>query len=364
MRPSETSRERVLSLSTDLDLRRRFMVLNEPIPGNLRFGVLLEVLDQLAGDTAVAYVRLAFPSARVVTAALDEVIIRNVADVARDVRCCARINHVGRTSMEVGIRVESSPGPVHLASCYFTMVAREGDGDSEHGVSLPPLQPEDDAERARDARARARRAAYLAEAEKAMELPTPDEFVLIADLYRTQESPGFSGPLAGELVTETWERTYPEQDNPWKTIFGGYTMRRAYELSVICAERVSRYRPVLAAVNRINFFRPVHIGDKLHLTSRVVYTSGPIVCVETAIERLSRDRSVRALSNSCLFTFVNVDAQLVPQDVPPIFPSSHAEELRYLAARRNVRSLSKRTVKGWIGAAAPPGGARLDTDVP
>ncbi len=348
MRAADTSREHVLPLSTDLDLRHRFMVVNEAIPGNFRFGLLLEVLDQFAGDTAVAYVHHFAPGASVLTAAVDEVVVRHVADVTRDVRCCARINHVGRTSLEVGVRVEAPQGPVHLASCYFTLVAREGHGPS--ALAIPPLDPGDDLARVRDARARARRAEYRRASRAVVEPPTPEEFRLVSELYRAQETPGFSGLLARDLVTETWERTYPEQDNPWKTIFGGFLMRRAYELSITCAELVAPHRPVLGAVNRINFLRPVEIGDKLHLRSRVVYTSGPAVCVETSIERISRDRSARALSNSCLFTFVNVDDAFVPRPVPPIFPSSHAEEFRYLGARRNLRSLSRRTVTGWLSA--------------
>ena len=155
--------------------------------------------------------------------------------------------------------------------------------------------------------------------------------------------------LASRLVAESWERTYPEQENPSKVIFGGYIMRRAYELSSICAELVAPRRPVVAAVNRIDFFHPVRIGDKLHFTSRVTYTEGAIICVETAIERISRDRTARALSNSCLFTFVNVDEGLVPEAVAAVHPSNYAEDARYLAARRNLQGLAARTTQGWIG---------------
>ncbi len=360
MRPVETSREQLLSFSTDPELERRWRVLDGPIAGNLRFGLLLEVLDALAGEIAVSYARPRPPRQRIVTAALDEIVVRNVADVARDVRCSARVNHVGRSSLEVGIRVESPGEPSHLASCYFTMAAREGDGDGERALLLPPLEPADDLERARAARAEARREALRREAVSAFQPPTPEEYALIAGLYRAQEAPGFSGLAVRQLTMETWERTYPEQDNPWKTIFGGYLMRRAYELSQLCAETVAPQRPLLAAVNRIRFVRPVQIGDKLHLTSRVVYTAGPAVCVETSIERLSRDRTVRALSNSCLFTFLNVGPALEPLEVPPVYPGSHAEEARYLAARRNLLGLAARTTKGWLashlGAAAGDAG--------
>jgi len=334
MRPSDTTREQTLPLSTDLELRRRFMIVNEPIPANLRFGVMLEVLDRVAGEAAVDYVRAYLPEARVVTAALDEVVVRRIADVTQDIRCHARVNHVFRSSMEVGVRVESAPDAAHLASCYFTMVALGADGKA---TPVPPVEPEDELERTRDARAAARRLAYRRETETAIDPPTPEEYRLIAGKYREQEAPGFAGLLTRRLVAENWERTYPEQENPWKIIFGGFVMRRAYELSAICAELVAPHRPVLAAVNRVNFFRPIQIGDKLHLTSRVVYTSGAAICVETGIERISRDRTARAISNSCLFTFVNVDHALAAHAVPPVFPSNHAEEQRYLAARRMMK---------------------------
>ncbi len=348
MRPAETSREQLLPLSSDPELRRRFLVLREPIPANFRFGVLLEVLDRLAGETALAYIWREAPEAGAVTAALDEIVVRRAPDVTQDVRCSARINHVGRTSMEVGIRVEAAAERTHLASCYFTMVARDPRG--ERSIEIPPLELGDDLDRARAQRAMARRAAYRRELETAVEPPTREEFLMLAGLHRAQEQPGFHGLRAGEVVAETWERTYPEQENPFNAIFGGYIMRRAYELSTICAERISPpgHRPMIAAVNRINFFHPVQIGDKLHLCSRVAYTEGAAVCVETGIERISRDRSVRALSNSCLFTFVDVDPALRPSDVAPVHPSNYAEDARYLAARRNLRSLEARSAKGWL----------------
>jgi acyl-coenzyme A thioesterase 9 len=348
MRPSETTREQLLPLSTDAELRRRFMVLREPIPGNFRFGVLLEVLDRLAGETALQYIWRFVPDAGAVTAALDEIVVRRAPDVTQDVRCSARINHVGRTSMEVGIRVESAAERTHLASCYFTMVARAH--DRSRSIEIPKLEPGDDLERVRAARAVTRRAAYRRELETAVEPPSRDEYMMLSALHRAQEAPGFQGLRASDLVAETWERTFPEQENPWRAIFGGYIMRRAYELSSICAERISQHghRPVIAAVNRINFFHPVQIGDKLHLTSRIAYTEGPAICVETAIERISRDRTARALSNSCLFTFVDVDASLRASDVPPVHPSNYAEDARYLGARRNLHALGARSAKGWV----------------
>ncbi|ABQ25544.1 acyl-CoA thioesterase [Geotalea uraniireducens] len=339
-RPKETSYYQTLPLSTDLALRRRYMVVDEPIPGNLRFGLLLEILDLVAEKTALNYVNRFYPDARVVTAAIDNIFVRHAADVTRDIVFHARINHVGRSSLEIGIRVEQPGDPTnHIASCYFTMVARSGMGEGAVSVTLPPLEYLDETEQARAKKALSGRDEYRQQQALLTEPPSREEYEMLAALHKAQEEPGFSGLLAGRLVADAWERMYPEQENVPQKIFGGYLIRRAYELSAICSELVAPDRSIVAAVNRINFFHPVRMGDKLHFTSRVVYTSGSFVCVEASIERLSLDRTSKALSNSCLFTFVNVDRELVHQPVPAIYPATYVEDASYLAAHRSYQSI-------------------------
>ena len=339
-RPADTSFCKILPLGTDPELRHRFMVVDKPLKGNIRFGLLLEVLDKVAEDTALGYVNSVFPQARVVTAAIDNIFIRHAADVHRDLVCHARINHVGRSSLEVGIRVEQPGDPaIHIASCYFTMVARLGMGDDAVSVTLPELEYPDAIEQRRAEKALARREEYKLSQAALLEPPSREEYKMLTELHQAQEEPGFQGFLAGRLVTDAWERMYPEQENVPKKIFGGYLIRRAFELSAICSELVAPGRSIIAAVNRINFFHPVRMGDKLHYTSRVVYASDSFVCVEAGIERLSRDRTSKALSNLCLFTFVSVDRDLNHCPVPLIYPTTYAEDARYLAAFRSFKEL-------------------------
>ena len=338
--PADTSYYHTLPLSTDADMRRRFMVLDEPLQGNLRFGLLLEVLDKVAERTALAYVNRFHSQAWVVTAAIDNIFVRHAADVTRDLICHARINHVGRSSVEVGIRVEQPGEPAnHIASCYFTMVARSGTGGDAVSVILPPLEYAEGAEQQRFDKAIDRREEYKQQQAALLEPPGRDEFLMLASLHHAQEEPGFSGLLTGRLVTDAWERMYPIKEYNPKMIFGGYLIRRAYEISSICCELVAPDRAIIAAVNRINFMHPVRLGDTLHFTSRVVYTTSSFVCVEANIERISRDRTSKALSNSCLFTFVHVDNDLNHCSVPPVYPTTYAEDARYLAAMRSYQAI-------------------------
>jgi acyl-coenzyme A thioesterase 9 len=305
----------------------------------------------------MGYVQRTHPEGRVVTAAVDEILVRGVADASRDLACRARLNRVGRTSMEVGLRVESAEEGRHLATCYFTMVARSGDGPDATSVEVAPLEPADALDRRRAEKALERQGAWRARRVAATEPPSREEFTQLSALHGAQELPGFAGALAGQLGIESWERTYPEQENHSKVIFGGYIMRRAYELASIGAERIAPNRPVIAAVNRVNFLHPVQIGDKLRFTSAVVYTEGPAICVQTAIERHSRDRTARALSNSCLFTFVNVTPQMTRAPVPPVHPATYAEDARWLDARRNLHDLEARLREPWLGLSRAADGA-------
>ncbi len=342
MRPVDTSKSRVLPFSSDEKLRRRYMIIDETIPGNLRWGRLLEVLDKLAEDVSLEYVHRTNKNAKVVTAAIDDIMLRTPADINKDLNLHARINYVGRTSMEVGIRVdqEGLDGP-SLASCYFTMVARiEEDGETK-SLPVEPLEYVDELEKKRYESAIARRKEYRSQMDALQKPPSKKEYELLKELHQAQEEEDFDGLLAGDLVRSNWERMFPEQENVPEKIFGGYVIRRAFELAMMHAEEITPDRPVFVRVNRINFHEPVRIGDKLDFTSRIVYSGNTSLSVEIKIERISRDQVVRALSNVCTFTFVNVDDEMNPKPVPNIYPTNYAEDERYLKAHRRRQEYKK-----------------------
>lgn len=113
--------------------------------GNVHGGDLLKLLDQVAYACASRY-----SGHYAVTLSVDQVIFKEPIHVGELVTFLASINHVGRTSMEVGIRVEAQNirqrSVRHTNSCYFTMVAVD-----EHGkpVEIPRLNLDSDLKRCR-----------------------------------------------------------------------------------------------------------------------------------------------------------------------------------------------------------------------
>jgi acyl-coenzyme A thioesterase 9 len=333
--PHDTRYLFVLPFSTNPDLARRFLARDSDIVGNIRFGKILETLDKVAENTALAYIHRFYPGARAVTAAVDSIVLRNPANTKHDLVFSAQINHVGKSSMEVGIRIEClGEGSSHLASCYFTMVARSTDSGEAKSLALPPLQYPEEVDVHRYKKAEQRRQAYRDGLAKAEEMPSHDEYLYLKKLHKEQEQPGFDGIPAGRLVLESTCRAYPEQENVPTTIFGGYLIRRAYELAALAAEMVAPNRAVPCQVNRINFNQPVLLGDQLKFTARVVYTGKTTIAVQSDIERCSRSDSNKSLSNSCMFTFRNVGSDMSPQPVPFIYPVTYAEDARLLNAYR------------------------------
>ncbi|RJX36323.1 MAG: acyl-CoA thioesterase [Desulfarculus sp.] len=141
-------------------------VLMEPadanVAGNVHGGVIMKNIDNTA-----AVVALRHAGSNVVTASIDRLDFHNPVYVGELVFLKASLNRVGRSSMEVGVRVEAENprrGQVrHVASAYLTFVALGQDG---RPTEVAGLTLQDDQERRRNAEAADRQKTRLAEKQR------------------------------------------------------------------------------------------------------------------------------------------------------------------------------------------------------
>lgn len=121
--------------------------------GNVHGGSILKLLDQVAYACASRYA-----GRYVVTMSVDQVTFRQPIHVGELVTFLASINHTGRTSMEVGIKVITEDIRTqtvrHANSCFFTMVAVD---DDRKPVEVKPLVPRSPEEIRRSGAAQVRR---------------------------------------------------------------------------------------------------------------------------------------------------------------------------------------------------------------
>jgi acyl-CoA hydrolase len=155
MRPFKTVRESVHETS------ELMMPEHANNMGHVFGGVILSMMDKTAAIAAFRHCR-----EDVVTASIDRVDFREPIRPGDLIVMKASVNYAGRTSMEVGVRVEAEELLTgrrrHTNSCYLTFVAVDRNG---RPIGVPELRPETDTEVRRFAAAQARRRRRLEERE-------------------------------------------------------------------------------------------------------------------------------------------------------------------------------------------------------
>jgi uncharacterized protein (TIGR00369 family) len=132
------------------------------IAGNVHGGVIMKLIDTVAAVVAVRHAR-----SNAVTASIDRLDFHHPVFVGDLLTLRAGLNFVGRTSMEVGVRVETenlfTGERRHTASAYLTYVTLDREG---RPMPSPPLILETDDEKRRNLEAKTRRETRLAEKTK------------------------------------------------------------------------------------------------------------------------------------------------------------------------------------------------------
>jgi acyl-CoA hydrolase len=123
------------------------------LAGNVHGGVIMKNIDSIAGMVAFRHCR-----SNVVTASIERLDFFSPVFIGNLLKLSASVNMVKRTSMEVGVRVESEDlftGEVkHTASAYLTFVALD---EHHKPKEIPSLILETDDEKRRNTEASARR---------------------------------------------------------------------------------------------------------------------------------------------------------------------------------------------------------------
>ena len=130
--------------------------------GNVHGGTIMKMCDEVAGVAAVRH-----SGTRVVTAAMDRMTFNQPVFVGHLVTVKAKVNAAWRTSMEVGVRVESEnvrTGEVtHTSTAYLTMVALTDEGEP---TPVPGVEATSEEEERRQREAQLRRDNRLRERDE------------------------------------------------------------------------------------------------------------------------------------------------------------------------------------------------------
>lgn len=151
------------------------------------------------------------------------------------------------------------------------------------------------------------------------------------------------GKPVRESQHETSELMMPHHANNLGHVFGGVMLAMMDKTAAIAAFRHCRLHVVTASIDRVDFREPIHLGDLVVMKASVNYVGRTSMEVGVRVEAEELLSGRRRHTNSCYLTFVAVDGNGRPIEVPPVIPETPDERRRFQAAeQRRKRRLEER----------------------
>jgi acyl-CoA hydrolase len=149
-----------------------------------------------------------------------------------------------------------------------------------------------------------------------------------------------------ESQHETSELMMPQHANNLGNVFGGVVLSMMDRAAAIAAFRHCRQNVVTVSVDRVDFREPVKVGDLVVLRASVNYVGRTSMEVGVRIEAEDLLTGNRRHTNSCYLTFVAIDHNGRPVEVPLLIPEAPEERRRFEGATaRRRRRLEERQLE-------------------
>ncbi len=131
----------------------------------------------------------------------------------------------------------------------------------------------------------------------------------------------------------------PSDANPMGNVHGGTILKLVDVAAAVAAMRHARTNVVSASIDRMDFYHPVYVGNLLILKASVNYTGQ--TSMESGVRIEAEDLKTGKLTHtgSSYVTYVALDEEGKPTEVPEVKPQSQIEKRRWREAkeRRNQR---------------------------
>ncbi|XP_010594044.2 acyl-coenzyme A thioesterase 9, mitochondrial isoform X1 [Loxodonta africana] len=344
-RMKDSYTEVLLPLGGQPELREKYLT----VQNTVRFGRILEDLDSLG--VLICYKHSKIQAAQrsplsIVTALVDKIdMCKKSISPEQDIKFSGHVSWVGKTSMEVKMQMLQLHGDEYtpVLGATFVMVAR--DSENKGPAFVNPLlieSPEEEELFAQGELNKGRRIAFSSTSLLKV-APSAEERTTIHEMFlNTLDSKTISFRSRVLPPNAVWMEDsklksllvcHPQERNIFNRIFGGFLMRKAYELAWATACSFGGSRPFVVAVDDIMFQKPVEVGSLLFLSSQVCFTQDNYIQVRVHSEVASLQSKEHTTTNVFHFTFMS------EKEVPLVFPKTYGESMLYLDGKRHFNSM-------------------------
>lgn len=138
---------------------------------------------------------------------------------------------------------------------------------------------------------------------------------------------------AQDTFAQTSKIVLPNDTNVLTNLMGGQLLSWMDITAGISAQRHCQRVVVTASVNNVSFNQPIKLGDVVTIEAKVsrAFTSSMEVFLDVYVDKVGGGRKK---CNEAIYTFVAVDQNGSPIEVPELIPETDLEKERYAAALR------------------------------
>ncbi|MDE1763124.1 MAG: acyl-CoA thioesterase [Thaumarchaeota archaeon] len=139
-----------------------------------------------------------------------------------------------------------------------------------------------------------------------------------------------------ESQTEMTVRMFPSDANPAGNVFGGEILKQIDLIAGLVSQRHARTNAVTASIDRVNFLKPVYVGNALILNARLNYVHRSSMEIEIKVEAEDLMTGTRTLTNTAYVTSVALGPDGKTSEVPQLLIETEEDRKRFAEGERRM----------------------------
>ncbi len=130
------------------------------------------------------------------------------------------------------------------------------------------------------------------------------------------------------------EIVMPNDTNPMNNLMGGNLLKWMDIACGICGGKHANRIVVTAGVDNVSFTRPIKIGDIVTIHAQVTRAFNTSMEIFVEVYKENYKSAERIKCNEAFYTFVAMDDDARPVEIPELIPETEEEHKKYIGAMR------------------------------
>ncbi|XP_048520925.1 acyl-coenzyme A thioesterase 9, mitochondrial isoform X1 [Dendroctonus ponderosae] len=341
-----------IPLSQDTALQEKYVT----FLGSVRLGRLVEDMDIFAVIVARKHILnpqlpdgVHFPQT-LVTVLVDRIdFTEYLPKPNKDIKISGHVSWAGKSTLEVVVWLEQFEDGnwQRITRALFLLAAR--DPTNAYATMVNPIDPANEREKTilAGGEDRKKRRLEIGFAHVSKQVPSAQEQKLLHSMYiKTTDPSDISMSKRVLPANSAWMSSskvsnvilaQPEDRNLHNTVFGGFIMRHATELSWIASYMYCKYRPRTRSMSDISFKQPIAVNSLIQMHATVVYTQMNFIQTTVFAQVYNPLSGSTSTTNAFHFTLE------APDIVPEVIPQTYYEAMLYIDGRRHFQKDLKDT---------------------